>query len=67
MIGYIFDLSMDIMYPGLIAWDIIMPISSILIAILFKRAQKKQQVKRTVLLELDWYGIGAVFSMTYIR
>ena len=39
MVGYIFDLSMDIMYPGLIAWDIIMPISSILLAILFKRAQ----------------------------
>ena len=38
MIGYIFDLSMDIMYSGLVAWDIIMPISSILLAILFKRA-----------------------------
>jgi hypothetical protein len=39
MIGYALGLSMNIMYGGLIVWDIVMPISSILLAILFKRAQ----------------------------
>ena len=38
MIGYALGLSMDIMYGGLVLWDIIMPISSILLAILFKRS-----------------------------
>jgi hypothetical protein len=38
MIGYALGLSMDIMYGGLVLWDIIMPVSSILLAIIFKRA-----------------------------
>jgi MFS family permease len=42
MIGYALGLSMDIMYGGLVLWDIIMPVTSILLAILFKRAQKTQ-------------------------
>ncbi len=37
MIGYALGLSMNIMYGGLVLWDIIMPISSTLLAILFKR------------------------------
>ena len=36
MIGYALGLSMSIMAGGLIVWDIIMPISSILLAILFR-------------------------------
>ena len=38
MIGYALGLSMNILLGGLIAWDIVMPASSILLAILFKRA-----------------------------
>jgi hypothetical protein len=40
MVGYALSLSMDILLGGLIVWDIVMPISSILLAILFKRAQR---------------------------
>ncbi len=40
MIGYALGLSMNILLGGLVVWDIIMPISSILLAILFKRAQQ---------------------------
>jgi hypothetical protein len=43
MIGYALGLNMNIMYGGLVLWDIIMPISSILLAILFKRAQKNNK------------------------
>jgi hypothetical protein len=43
MIGYALGLSMDIMYGGLVLWDIIMPISSILLAIIFKRAQQNSK------------------------
>ena len=39
MIGYALGLSMDIMYGGLVLWDVIMPVSSILLAILFKKAR----------------------------
>jgi hypothetical protein len=37
IIGYALGLSMTILAGGLIAWDIIMPISSILMAILFRK------------------------------
>ena len=40
MIGYAFGLSMNILFGGLVVWDLIMPISSILLAIFFKRAQQ---------------------------
>jgi len=43
MIGYALGLSTTILYGGLLAWDIIMPISSILLAILFKRAQRSSK------------------------
>jgi hypothetical protein len=39
MIGYALGLSMSILMAGLVAWDIIMPVSSILLAILFRRTQ----------------------------
>ena len=39
MIGYALGWSMDILLGGLVVWDIIMPISSILLAIIFKRVQ----------------------------
>jgi MFS family permease len=41
MIGYAFGLSMNILFGGLVVWDLIMPISSILLAIFFKRPQQK--------------------------
>jgi len=37
IIGYALGLSMAILAGGLIAWDIIMPISSILMAVLFRK------------------------------
>ena len=37
MIGYALGLSMNILAGGLIVWDIIMPISSLLLAVLFRR------------------------------
>ncbi len=37
MIGYALEWSMNILLGGLIVWDIIMPISSLLLAILFRR------------------------------
>jgi hypothetical protein len=40
MIGYALGLSLNILAGGLIIWDIVMPISSILLAILFRRALK---------------------------
>ena len=40
IVGYALGLSINIMYGGLVLWDIIMPISSILLAILFKRVTK---------------------------
>ena len=43
MIGYALGLSTTILYGGLLAWDVIMPISSILLAILFKRAQRSSK------------------------
>ena len=43
MIGYALGFSMNIMYGGLVLWDIVMPISSILLAILFKRAQQSSK------------------------
>ena len=39
MIGYALGLSVNILLGGLVVWDIVMPISSILLAILFRRAQ----------------------------
>ena len=40
MIGYALGLSLNILAGGLIVWDIIMPLSSILLAILFRRVLK---------------------------
>ena len=40
MIGYAFGLNMNIMFGGLVMWDIVMPVASILIAIIFKRARR---------------------------
>ncbi len=37
MIGYALEWSMNILLGGLIVWDIIMPLASILIAVLFRR------------------------------
>jgi hypothetical protein len=37
MIGYALGLSLNILAGGLIVWDIIMPLSSILLAVLFRR------------------------------
>lgn len=39
MIGYAAGLNIDVLWGGLIAWDIVMPASSILLAILFKKVQ----------------------------
>ena len=41
MIGYALGLSLNILAGGLIVWDIIMPLSSILLAVLFRRILKK--------------------------
>ena len=41
IIGYALGLNMNILLGGLIVWDIIMPISSVLMAILFRRVLKK--------------------------
>jgi hypothetical protein len=40
MIGYALGLSLNILAGGLIVWDIIMPLSSILLAVLFRRILK---------------------------
>ena len=40
MIGYALGLSLNILAVGLIVWDIIMPLSSILLAVLFRRVLK---------------------------
>src|SRR4030043_1211052 len=40
MIGYALGWSMNILLGGLIAWDIIMPISSLLLAVLFRRVMR---------------------------
>jgi len=40
MIGYALGLSLNILAGGLIVWDIIMPLSSILLAFLFRRVLK---------------------------
>jgi len=40
MIGYALGLNMNIMLGGLVMWDIIMPISGILLAVIFKRARR---------------------------
>jgi hypothetical protein len=40
MIGYAFEWSMTVLLGGLIVWDIIMPISSLLLAILFRRVMR---------------------------
>jgi hypothetical protein len=44
MIGYALGLSLNILAGGLVIWDIVMPISSILLAILFRRALKNDQL-----------------------
>ena len=43
IVGYALGLNMDILYGGLVLWDIVMPISSILLAILFKRARQSSK------------------------
>ena len=40
MIGYALGLSLNILAGGLIVWDIIMPLSSLLLAVLFRRILK---------------------------
>ncbi len=40
MIGYALGWSMNILLGGLIVWDIIMPVSSVLLAILFRRVMR---------------------------
>ena len=40
MIGYALGLSLNILAGGLVVWDIIMPLSSILLAVLFRRVLK---------------------------
>jgi hypothetical protein len=40
MIGYALGWSLNILLGGLIVWDIIMPVSSLLLAILFRRVMK---------------------------
>lgn len=40
MIGYALGLSLNILAGGLIVWDIIMPLSSILLVVLFRRVLK---------------------------
>src|SRR4030043_2125735 len=40
VIGYALGWSMNILLGGLIAWDIIMPISSLLLAVLFRRVMR---------------------------
>jgi hypothetical protein len=40
MIGYALGFSLNILAGGLIVWDIIMPLSSILLAVLFRRVLK---------------------------
>jgi hypothetical protein len=40
MIGYALGLSLNILAGGLIVWDIIMPLSGILLAVLFRRVLK---------------------------
>jgi hypothetical protein len=44
MIGYALGLSLNILAVGLIIWDIVMPISSVLLAILFRRALKNDKL-----------------------
>jgi hypothetical protein len=41
MIGYALGLSMNILLGGLVVWDIVMPVSTILLAILFRRRIKE--------------------------
>ena len=40
MIGYALGWSMNILLGGLVVWDIIMPVSSFLIAIIFRRIMR---------------------------
>jgi hypothetical protein len=40
IIGYALGLSLNIMLGGLVVWDVVMPIASIILAIVFKRAQR---------------------------
>jgi hypothetical protein len=40
MIGYALGLSLNILAGGLVVWDIIMPLSSLLLAVLFRRVLK---------------------------
>jgi len=45
-IGYAFSLPMEILLGGLIVWDIVMPISTASLAILFRRTPKIEQEER---------------------
>lgn len=40
MVGYAIGLSMTILLGGLVVWDFIMPLSSLLLAVLFRRYQR---------------------------
>ena len=42
MIGYAIGLSMSVLFVGLLVWDVIMPASTILLALVFRSAQRKK-------------------------
>ena len=48
MIGYALGLSLNILAGGLIVWDIIMPLSSILLAVLFRRVLNTNNMNRSI-------------------
>jgi hypothetical protein len=41
MIGYAIGLSMSVLFVGLLVWDVIMPASTILLALVFRSARRK--------------------------
>ena len=43
MIGYAVNLSMNTLLAGLVAWDVVMPVATILLAILFRRRTRAQE------------------------
>jgi hypothetical protein len=51
MIGYALGLSLSILAGGLVVWDIIMPLSSLLLAVLFRRILKIHDLLHPALAE----------------
>jgi hypothetical protein len=43
MIGYALGWSLNVLLGGLIVWDIIMPLSSLLLAVVFRRTLRKDK------------------------